>query len=139
MRLPLLVAVSGVLALLTYFNGAIAGSEVRDLELEGVFHGQGEGELDLQIVALDFDSHQFGVAVQTGGRDCSGDVRGVAKAIDSMTIVLAKKKEAGRSCRLTLKFRDRFQKVDVIGSDCSFFHGASCSFNGTLDRNKNGR
>jgi hypothetical protein len=122
------------------FREATAGERIDDLSMEGSFHGFGEGELQLQIVALDFERHQFGVAMQTGGpRGCSGDVRGVAKAVDATTIVLATKREAERSCRLTMKFSEAFRKVTITGQDCSYYHGASCSFDGSVERNKNSR
>ena len=134
LRIPLTLA---VILLSSSLYEADAAPKIADLSLEGSFHGFGEGELELQIVALDFESHQFGVAAKTGdAHGCSGDLRGIAKAIDAATLVLAKKKEADRSCRLTLKFSDAFRKVTVSGDDCSFFHGASCSFDGTLDRKK---
>jgi hypothetical protein len=128
------VIVIAFAVLIATVNRSDADPRIRELEMEGVFHGRGEGEMDLQIVALEFGSRQFGVAVQTGGRDCSGDLRGVATATDATTIVLAKKKEADRSCRLVLKFSNTFQKVAISGKDCSYYHGASCSFNGIVNR-----
>jgi hypothetical protein len=43
---------------------------------------------------------------------------------DATTIVLAKKMEADRSCKLLLKFSNEFRKVTISGKDCSYFHGA---------------
>jgi hypothetical protein len=124
------------LVIFTSLGPALADPIIRELNMEGIFHGTGEGVLDLQIIAVDFDLHRFGIAIQTGARDCSGDLRGVAKAPDATTIVLAKKKVADRSCSLVLKFSNDFQKVAISGKNCSYYHGASCSFDGVVHRIK---
>lgn len=122
------------LGLLVIPGLALAGS-IDELKMEGTFQGNGEGLLDLQIVAVDFDTHRFGVALQTGTRKgCSGDVRGVAKAKDATTIILIKPNESGRLCNVVFKFSKDFQNVSTSVSDCSYYHGASCGFDGALKR-----
>lgn len=103
---------------------------------EGRYQGRGEGQLALQVFALDDGSDTHFVLAETAlPNQCTGDLRGLARPSGPMTLVLRKTEPgAEETCTLTLRFSADRARVRMEEKDCSTYHGAACAFDGSLKR-----
>lgn len=103
---------------------------------EGRYQGRGEGQLALQVFALDDGSDTHFVLAETAlPNQCTGDLRGLARPSGPMTLVLRKTEPgAEETCTLTLRFSADRARVRMEEKDCSTYHGTACAFDGSLKR-----
>ena len=103
---------------------------------EGRYQGRGEGQLALQVFALDDGSDAHFVLAETAlMNQCTGDLRGLARPSGPMTLVLRKTEPgAEEACTLTLRFSADRARVRLEERGCSTYHGATCAFDGSLKR-----
>ncbi|GJD91399.1 hypothetical protein BHAOGJBA_4947 [Methylobacterium hispanicum] len=103
---------------------------------EGRYQGRGEGQLALQVFALDDGSDAHFVLAETAlMNQCTGDLRGLARPSGPMTLVLRKTEPgAEETCTLTLRFSADRARARMEERDCSTYHGAACAFDGSLKR-----
>lgn len=103
---------------------------------EGRYQGRGEGQLSLQVFALDDGSDTHFVLAETAlMNQCTGDLRGLARPSGPMTLVLRKTDPGAEEvCTLTLRFSPDHARVRMEEKGCTYHHGMACAFDGSLKR-----
>lgn len=98
--------------------------------ISGTWKGalEGDGEMKIKPAAAGFDV-ELGVSSPSG---CSGSIEGSAPLVND--VLTLTKKEDDQVCTVTIKFSGDTAEVDE--NNCSYYHGAACSFYGTLNRQK---
>ncbi|GJE19297.1 hypothetical protein [Methylobacterium marchantiae] len=128
---PSIIGLAAIGALLT-------STAYADLRLEGRFQGRGDGRLELRVLALntDGDSGAYLVIADTAiPNQCTGEVRGTARKLDTSTLRLrAKTDDPNEFCEITVRYSGDRSRVQVTSENCDHFHGPSCDFGGTLKR-----
>jgi hypothetical protein len=104
-----------------------ASSQQRSAPMPGSFQGS---DLTLRI------ERNLNTAIRIGGR-CRGSIAGPAQQVDRSTLVLSKKEpHQEKACRVTIKFAQDFRSAVLEESECSYYHGAGCSFIGSVQRTR---
>lgn len=86
---------------------------------------EGDGEMRIKPTPTGYDAS---LGVSSPG--CSGSIEG-SGSLSGGTLTLTKK-ENDQTCTITVKFTGNTAEVDE--NNCSFYHGAACSFYGTLKK-----
>lgn len=60
---------------------------------------------------------------------CAGDLKGTAKFINQNTFEYVSDVEDAKNCHLTFTFSGK--KLTIRETECGFFHGAMCEFDGS--------
>jgi len=100
--------------------------------LEGLYQGSGEGALSLTLINLESDT--FAALVTTTVPDrCAGRLSGIGKLEGTEMVVENVESRDDAVCRLTLAFDAKGRQARIASTgQCTYFHGAACSFKGTL-------
>lgn len=101
---------------------------------EGDFGGN-PGEVDIsppRWVSY-FNQRFYAASVSVSRQDgCTGDVSGSGFERDGVLLISPSSEDEGDSC--TIRISRRGNRLLVSESDCEAYRGASCSFDGTLDK-----
>ncbi|WP_157754393.1 MULTISPECIES: hypothetical protein [Pseudomonas] len=106
------------------------GNPVNDNGIEGNWAGQLEGQGELSI-RRGPSSYQFSLTVKSEageGPVCSGEVSGEIPLQGEFKTF----RDAETGCRIDFSFKGRLVELSEI--NCMTFHGASCSFEGSLQK-----
>ncbi|HEV2557236.1 MAG TPA: hypothetical protein VGU45_01290 [Microvirga sp.] len=115
---------------------ARADEEPLSTALEGLFQGQGEGggRLALTLINLEGDTFAALVTTEVPGR-CAGRLAGIGKLDDAEMLVENVEARDDAVCRLTVTFENKGRRARIVSAgQCTYFHGISCSFKGTLNQ-----
>ncbi len=119
------------LAALLLVSPAVAASP------EGAFRRRGAYPLGATVFALDSAEHFVG-RFTTGHPDdanhCGGTFTATGHREQENRLVFSGKPEDGRACRVTMTFNRSFDQALIEEDGCTFYHGASCAFDGTVLR-----
>lgn len=120
------------LAVVLLVSPAVAASP------EGAFKRGGAYPLGATVFALDSAEPFFG-RFTTGRPDdadhCGGTFAATGHREQVNRLVFSGKPEEGQTCRITMTFNRNFDQALIEEDGCSFYHGASCAFDGTVLRN----
>ncbi|UYO00108.1 MAG: hypothetical protein KIT02_02420 [Devosia sp.] len=125
---------------------AFVSSPALAQDYEGLWTGQGEGELELHLSHLDGDVYKLSlstvVPISDLGGGCAGGVSGeVALTAEGGTFSTEnegydpEEETSGfnqRYCEVTLRFNDDGSLVLEEQQGCLYYHGAACGFSGTV-------
>jgi len=102
--------------------------------IAGVWKGslEGDGEMVIKPTSTGFDISLSVSAATAGGASCGGSIEGTG-TLSGDTLTLTKK-EDDQVCTITIKFAG--DKANIDEENCSYYHGAACSFYGTLNKVK---
>ena len=125
---------------------AVAASAQGVNEIEGLYSGQGEGELTVDITHVEGD--RYGVAINTlvpmvdDMPGCAGDVSGEATLTDQGGTLQAENEfydphgdtpsAKAEFCEVALSFDGEGKLVIEEQDGCLSYHGAACGFTGEL-------
>jgi hypothetical protein len=126
---------AAVAMVLTVFTAGPARAQYR--QAGGAFSSP---ELDVRVIVLDSARGVAAASAEVVSGDCSGTLAGIGHVRGhSLTITPYEKLEGGESCKLSLQFDNAWDKVRVVGSECSTFSGTSCGFEGQSARRRDER
>jgi hypothetical protein len=91
----------------------------------------------VRTLVLESDATEpvIAISIVTGTANCTGDMAGIGKLKENTLIVTPYSKSEGNNCILTMEFDKGGKQVQVKESDCDY-HGAACTFDGTLTASK---
>lgn len=107
-------------------------------EIEGKY--ENENGLSMSITVLDDETGVVAVSAVTFNEGhCLGKIAGIGRYVDKTLKFSPYNEEVGtENCLISISFKDgkKGKKLGTISEvgDCSYFHGASCNFNGKLTR-----
>jgi hypothetical protein len=94
--------------------------------LSGVYEGE-RGSLKVIV-----DGNDVGVTVRKAG--CLGSVEGFLARNGSGHLFIVSSSYQKDSCAIAIESFGKFSFSMTQGPECSYHHGASCSFNGFVER-----
>lgn len=98
--------------------------------IPGIWKGSLEGDGQMEVTSA---PNGFDIALNVSSPSgCSGAITGTGQLSDS--ILTLTKKEDDQICTINIKFAGDTASIDE--NNCSFYHGAACSFDGTLKKVK---
>ncbi len=130
---------------------ALCAAPVIAQEHEGIWSGQGEGDITLDLTHLQDDIYKISINTIVP----ISDMGGCAGGIDGEVILDSnggnffvenedfdpKTEEGGfnrRYCEISLKFNEDGTLTTEEQSGCLYYHGAACGFSGTLEHDAAG-
>lgn len=100
-------------------------------EIEGNYKGSGEGKLSMSVIVLDNEKGIVAVNATTTSGACTGTIAGIGSYSDNqLKFSNYVKDEGAESCEVTVKFNGK--KAAISESNCGYYHGAACAFDGNL-------
>ena len=116
------------------------------IDIEGLYSGQGEGDLTVDITHIEGD--RYGVAINTlvpmvdDMPGCAGDVSGEAKLTEAGGMLQAANEfydpngetpsAKAQFCEVALTFDGQGKLMTEERDGCLSYHGAACGFTGEL-------
>lgn len=98
----------------------------------GRYTGSFEGGADGDVTISSASGGRLEVSIGLGGDNCAGGIEGIG-VLNAGKLMLDKPRDdSGHQCRVALVRRG--DRIDVSEEGCSYFHGAFCSFNGSVRR-----
>lgn len=94
----------------------------------GIFEGNADGDLTVSPSS----GGRLKVSIGLGAESCAGGIDGSGIVSDGQLVLRKPKDDSGNQCRVT--FHRRGDRIDVSEDGCSYYHGAFCSFNGSVRR-----
>jgi hypothetical protein len=105
--------------------GAAFADDLRD----GVYESKLQGRGVLRVIV---DGRDIGVSVKTVG--CLGNVEGILARNKAGDLFLVSSNYAEDQCAIAITPSGKFAFSMRQGPECSYSHGASCDFNGFVER-----
>ncbi|AOZ50775.1 hypothetical protein [Chromobacterium vaccinii] len=123
MKYPILFA-----AVLGFSLTTHAASTVSPVQVEGSFKS---APISLELIVLDSDSGTLAASTTVAQEGCSGSVAGIGKLKGNvLQFKPYKKEEGGEQCVIQVNFSPNGKSASVTETDCSYYHGASCGWEG---------
>ncbi len=115
--------------------GALPAAAADVARYSGFFLGQGEGEIELRVPAIDARTGLATARAGVGLPGCAGAFAGRGR-LTGRTLALAPLEPAkgAERCRVTVVFDPDGRGATIEESECLAFHGAACGFSGRLAR-----
>ena len=138
-------------ALAALLVSALCAAPTLAQEHEGIWSGQGEGDITLDLTHLQDDIYKISIntivpITDVGG--CAGGIDGeVILDSDGGNFFVEnegfdpKEEETGlnsRYCEISLKFNEDGTLTTQEEGGCLYYHGAACGFSGTLEHDAAG-
>ena len=98
----------------------------------GHYAGSFEGGADGDLTISPSSGGRLKVSIGVGADSCTGGIEGSGLLSDAQLVLSKPRDDSGHQCRVTLHRRG--DRIDVSEDGCNYFHGAFCSFNGSVRR-----
>ena len=102
---------------------------------DGEYNSKGKIAMGLRLIVLDIDKGIIAASLSVGSEGCGGEISGIGQTKGNIfTFTPYVKSDAEDSCSIKVIFDKNDKTINIKENNCSYYHGAACSFDGTLTR-----
>jgi hypothetical protein len=105
-------------------------------KIGGDWTGGTAWKIDLTVLILDVEGGDVAADLTVGSPRCSGRITGLGKLEGNVLTLRPFKIEAGEACTIKITFDHGEKKAKVSEEGCSYYHGAECTFEGPVTKNR---